>query len=124
VIITTPCPQKNPKLIQSRKKERSFIHGLSESLLPLSLETAHLPAHFHEHETAKNTTLAKAGKTPYSIAARPSTAARKLPAGETTLPPALLSVAAGAAARFASEADELTAAVEVEESVLVAVASV
>jgi hypothetical protein len=88
------------------------------------LENARLPAHFHEHETAKNTTLAKAGRTPYSTAARPNTAARKLPAGERTLPPAPLLVAAGAAAKLAREADELAAAVEVGESVLVAEASV
>jgi hypothetical protein len=74
---------------------------------------------------AKTTTLARAGRTPYSTAARPKQATRKLPAGETTLSPApLLSVAAGAAAKLASEADELTGAVEVEESALVAEASV
>jgi hypothetical protein len=39
-------------------------------------------------------------------------------------PAPLLSVAAGAAAKSASEADELTGAVEVEESALVAEASV
>jgi hypothetical protein len=68
--------------------------------------------------------LVKAGRAPYSTTAKPKQATRKLPAGEKTLPAAPLSVGAWAAAKLATEADELTAAVEGEESVLVAETSV
>jgi hypothetical protein len=120
-------PPKGPStntIKKERKREVSSMASENQPLLPLSLEHAHLPAHIHEHETTKNITLAKAGRTPYSTAARPKKATRKLPASETTLPPAPFLVAAGAAARLASEVDELAAAVEVEESVLMTEASV